>query len=102
MSLNLIATYVSWQFLPPLATSTLIRALDGSPSLLPGGLWRPSSTSPEQARRNQQLARTLIIVGYLLWNAWTSTESQGLNWYQVLGVGVNVDESGLKNAARQA
>lgn len=103
MSLNMIATYLSWQFLPPIATSFLIRVLDGSPTLLPRGIWRSSSTSLEQAKRNQQLARTVVIVGYLAWNAWSSsTDGQGLNWFQVLGVGLDVDESGLKNAARQA
>lgn len=103
MALDILLTFLGWQFLPTVLTRTIVRTLDNNQAVLPSSLWEHSASRPGQAVKNQRLVRTFVILVYLAYTIYSGViANAGPNWYDVLGVDRNVDETGLKVAARQA
>lgn len=88
-----------WSLIPDLATQHLLGIIHRFSSaylhLVP-----PSPGTPAY-RRHYAYTFALVVLGYLLYNMIQTASNMPPNFYEILGVGPDVDENGLKLAFRQ-
>ncbi|KAF9463581.1 hypothetical protein BDZ94DRAFT_1297784 [Collybia nuda] len=95
MSIPLMSI-VGWAIIPDFATKHVLSFLHRS--------FLRSPPPPQGTRAYHQhyaLTFALVVLGYLFYNLVSSARETPSNFYEILGVGPTVDETGLKLAFRQ-
>ena len=96
-SMAAVLSPLLWSFLPNQITHIVLPYLSNSlPQIFP-----PALKGSEGYARNFRIASTGIISGWLLYSFLSEGSSGNQDdWYEILGVGKDVDDDGLKKAFR--
>ncbi|KAF9523836.1 hypothetical protein CPB83DRAFT_798733, partial [Crepidotus variabilis] len=95
-SLNFLFSLFGWTFIPDLATRNLLKFLY---QRSPIRVAQPQPGSFQQ-RKHYIIVYSLVICGYMIWTIIQSSNNMPPNFYEILGVRPDVDETGLKLAFR--
>ncbi|KAF9477885.1 hypothetical protein BDN70DRAFT_79649 [Pholiota conissans] len=96
-SLNFIFSLFGWTFIPDFATRHL---LDFLYHKSPIRIFAPTQPGSPQHRKHYAITFAFVIFSYLGYTLYESASAMPPNFYQILGVAPDVDESGLKLAFR--
>jgi hypothetical protein len=107
-ALSIGLSFIGWSIFPDLLTTYALQTIHRTIPILSSSipLLSPYLPSPPPNRGTPQyhahyrLTYGFIVLSFLLYNLFQSSSSMEWNYYQMLGVGVDVDDTGLKQAFR--
>jgi hypothetical protein len=91
-STSFALSFFGWLILPDLITA---KALNFVHQLLPKP---PPQRGTQLYTTHYRITYAIVVLSYLTYNLFTSAASMPPNYYQMLGVGVNAEDSGLRTA----
>ena len=93
---SILLSLIGWSFIPDFTTTQILKFVYKSPIRI--------TTAPTpgsiQHRKHYAITFAFVILTYLTYTLIQSARSMQPNFYQILGVSPNVDETGLKLAFR--
>lgn len=89
-----LAPFLSWMFLPNLATKILLKLLYDNRILT-----QPST--PRQAELHAKRVRTLVIIGYLSYTIFAAVFQRQHNFYEVLGIQTDSETDAIRKSFRK-